>query len=96
MSQIVPLQCLRPGECGCVAAVSGDGALVARLHELGMDAGAQVRMVRGGKSCIFAVGSQRISLRLRPDCQVLVDVGAAAAAEASFTTPGLGPATAVA
>lgn len=84
MPAILPLHLLQPGEIGRIAEVRGCKKLSARLMELGLDSGAQIRVIRGGESCVFAVGSQRISLRLGDECTVLVALEDAAtvAAEA--------------
>ncbi len=60
---IIPLECLRADETGHIYEVNGDAALVHRLDEMGVRAGAMLRMVRPGESCIVLVNNHRLSLR---------------------------------
>lgn len=78
MSTHLPLELLSAGEEGRICQVDGDGAGTRRLAELGLAAGAWVRMVSPGRPCILAIGDQRFSLRLDPSTMVLVEVAAVA------------------
>ena len=74
MSEVVPLDLLNAGETGCVVDVSGSASLVARLEEMGLHTGVQIRMVQPGSPCIIALADQRLSLRGEEETLVLVEV----------------------
>lgn len=57
------LCCWKSGEEGVVTGVHGDGALCDRLQELGVIAGAWVRVVQHGSPMLIQIGNSRICLR---------------------------------
>lgn len=71
---VVPLHLLNSGESGQICDVSGDLHLVRRLDEMGLRAGASVRMVQPGEPCIIALDHQRLSFRGEDHAVVLVEV----------------------
>lgn len=73
----VPLPRLRAGQTGCVGAVVGGGGLVHRLREMGLRAGARVRMIRSGSPCIFRLEGQKLCVRADEVTSVLVRVAEA-------------------
>lgn len=73
-SQILPLDLLAAGEAGHVFEVDGRPEFVHRLHEMGLQPGAEVRMIRPGSPCIVAVNEQRLSFRLEESTMVLIEV----------------------
>jgi len=73
-SQIVPLDLLAAGETARVFEVDGRAEFVHRLHEMGLQPGAEIRMLRPGSPCILAVNEQRLSFRLEDSTTVLVEV----------------------
>ncbi len=75
MSNILPLHLLNPGESGCVLDVAGNDSFVSRLDEMGLRAGANIRMVQPGHPCIVALDHQhRLSFRGADEAVVLVEV----------------------
>lgn len=74
LTELVPLEMLRPGESGVIAEVDGDPHLVHRLHELGLHADRAIAMVRPGSPCLIQLGDQRLSLRLDDAATVLVSI----------------------
>ena len=74
MQNVVPLQFLRSGETGRVSDVEGEPGLVTRLNEMGVRAGAHVRMVCSGEPCIIALDNHRLTFRSGEAASVLVDV----------------------
>jgi len=68
----LPLEMLGAGEWAEVVDVTGEPAWVGRMAELGVRAGARVRMVRGGSPCLFQVGGTRLSLRGELAMQIMV------------------------
>jgi ferrous iron transport protein A len=74
LDTLLPLECLRPGECAEVADVSGEVGWVCRLAELGVRVGCRLEMLRGGSPCLIRVGDSRLSLRGEWDTQILVRV----------------------
>lgn len=74
MSQVLPLQLLGTGESGLVRDLHGNARLIARLEEMGLRAGAHVRMVQPGEPCIVALDHQRLSLRGEEEAMVLVEL----------------------
>lgn len=74
MATIIPLESLQPDELGRICDIDGDPALVHRLEEMGVRAGAQVRMLRSGEPCIVYVNHHRLSLRVGGQISILVEV----------------------
>ena len=74
VSQILPLELLRRGERGVVNDLSGDEAIIHRLAEMGLRPGVLFTMLQPGQPCIVCVGEHRLTLRLDPTLQILVDV----------------------
>jgi len=70
---IVPLELLSHNESATIVDIDGDPALVARLHEMGLNTGNEVRMVQCGEPCIIAVGGQRLSFRCADLAVILVE-----------------------
>ena len=70
--QLLPLECLRPGEWAEVADVSGEPGWVARMGELGLRAGGRLRVLQPGSPCLLVVGGARLILRADVASQVLV------------------------
>jgi len=69
---LLPLECLAPGEWADVAEVTGEPGWVARLAELGVRIGSRLRVVQPGSPCLLQVGDSRLSLRGDWDMQILV------------------------
>jgi len=68
----MPLDCLRSGEWGEVAEVSGDGPWVSRMAELGIRSGMRLQMLQTGVPCLLNVDGCRLCLRGDAICQILV------------------------
>lgn len=73
-SHILPLEMLAPNEGGSVVQIDGDPSLVVRLEEMGLHAGARIRMIRPGSPCILEINRQRFSFRFDDQATVLVEV----------------------
>ncbi|MFK7735287.1 MAG: ferrous iron transport protein A [Pirellulaceae bacterium] len=71
---VLPLDQLRTNEFGSIADLSGEGAEIQRLAELGLCVGADVRMLRPGKPCLLALGGKRLSVRLSEGVDVFVSM----------------------
>ena len=69
---LLPLECLRPGEWAEVRDVSGSPDWTGRLAELGVRIGVRIQMLRGGSPCLIQVGGGRLSLRGEQSVGVLV------------------------
>lgn len=65
-TSMLPLECLQCNEQAEVADVVGDPSWVARMADLGVHMGAQVRMVAPGTTCMFELGKCRLCLRTDP------------------------------
>ena len=63
---MLPLECLQCNEKAEVADVVGDPNWVARMADLGLQNGAQLRMVAPGSPCLFELGQCRLCLRTDP------------------------------
>ena len=70
--EMIPLSCLRAGQCGCVGDVLGEVELVHRLREMGLHHGATVKMIRPGNPCIIGLDGQRLGFRGDDLARVLV------------------------
>lgn len=68
----MPLEYLDRGEVAEIVDVSGSPSWVSRMAEIGLRAGAQLRMLQPGCPCLFQLGASRLSLRLEEAAQVLV------------------------
>jgi Fe2+ transport system protein FeoA len=77
-SHLVPLPLLQAGESGCVGEITGASGLVHRLREMGLRAGASVRVIRGGSPCVFRLDGQKLCVRAEEVAGVLVRVAATA------------------
>ncbi len=75
---LLPLDCLHAGEQAEVAEVTGEPRWVSRMAELGLRAGAAVRILQPGSPCLLEVGGCRLSLRLDYGLQILVRPAAVA------------------
>ena len=73
-TRILPIELLRSGERGVIHDLYGDEAVVHRLSEMGLRTGVSFRMVQPGSPCILCVGEHRLTVRLDPSLQILVDV----------------------
>jgi ferrous iron transport protein A len=60
---MLPLECLQSNEHAEVAEITGDPRWVARMADLGLQCGAQVKMVSPGSPCLFELGQCRLCLR---------------------------------
>lgn len=74
VTRILPIELLRHGERGVIHELCGEETVVHRLSEMGLRPGVEFRMVRPGSPCIVCVGEHRLTLRLGPALQILVDV----------------------
>jgi len=72
--RLVPIESMESGEKGLVRDVDGSPTLVTRLGEMGLQAGAHVRMVKPGSPCILAVNEQKYSVRFDELATVLVEL----------------------
>lgn len=72
--QIVPIELLRRGEQGTVHELDGNEEVVHRLAEMGLRQGVSFTMLQQGQPCIVRVGNHRLTLRLDPSLQILVEV----------------------
>ncbi|HQR43450.1 MAG TPA: ferrous iron transport protein A [Gemmatales bacterium] len=63
---MLPLECLQSNEHAEVAEVVGDPSWVARMADLGVQHGAQLRMVAPGSPCLFQLGQCQLCLRTDP------------------------------
>jgi Fe2+ transport system protein FeoA len=69
---LLPLDSLPSGERAEVAEVVGETHWVSRLAELGLRAGALVKVLQPGSSCLLEIGGCRLSLRIDGTFQILV------------------------
>lgn len=74
-TELLPLQFLPPGQTACVDQLLGDPATIHRLHEMGLQIGAQVEMVRAGSPCIIKLRGHTLCIRDGNLFQVLVRMG---------------------
>lgn len=74
MNCVIPLDCLAPGESAQIVEVEGDTTFLTRLQEIGLNIGAQIRMVKAGSPCIVATGGHQVSLRTNELATVLVEL----------------------
>ena len=63
---------LRSGDEGVVPSVPGSSPLVARLGELGLVPGADIRILRDVCPLVFQVGEDRLSIRKRDAAAIRV------------------------
>ena len=63
VSQAIPLEFMDAGDRAVVLEIDGRSDLVVRLEEMGLHAGAKVRMIRPGTPCIIEVNHHRFSFR---------------------------------
>jgi ferrous iron transport protein A len=71
---ILPLEVLRPGEWGDIAEISGEPSWVGRMAELGVRAGARLRVLQRGSPCLLQVGNSRLSVRHDLGTRILVQL----------------------
>jgi Fe2+ transport system protein FeoA len=71
--QILPLELLSPGETARIHEINGSPDVVHRLHEMGLNQGTCVEMIRPGRPCIIAVDNHRFSFRGEEAAVVLVE-----------------------
>lgn len=74
ISQILPIELLRKGEQGVVHDLDGCEEVVHRLAEMGLRHGVSFTMLQPGQPCIVRVGEHRLTFRLDPSLQILVEV----------------------
>ncbi len=72
-SALIPLGFLGAGQQGRIGEVFGPGDLVHRLREMGLRVGAEVQMIRPGRTCIIRLGRQRLGFRADEASGVLVE-----------------------
>lgn len=70
-NRLLPLELLRQGEKAEVHEVCGECEWVARMAELGLRVGCQLRVVRPGTPCLLEVNRCRLSVRAE-SFQILV------------------------
>ena len=75
VSQIIPLNMLRPGNSAIVDQVVGRPEQVQRLEELGIRSGETIEVVQAGSPCILRLGTKRLCFREADLLQVLVTTG---------------------
>ena len=75
LRHVIPLGLLAVGATATIVEVDGNPDVVARLQEMGMRAGCEVRMVRSGDACIVAIHNHRFGFRGAEAAHVLVEVG---------------------
>lgn len=73
-AHILPIELLRSGERGVIHDLFGEEAVIHRLSEMGLRPGVAFRMVQPGTPCILCIGEHRLTVRLDPSLQILVDV----------------------
>ncbi|MCC6510048.1 MAG: ferrous iron transport protein A [Pirellulaceae bacterium] len=71
---LVPLDLMKAGECASIVELHGDSSQIHRLQEMGLRAGAQIRMLKPGAPCLVALDGKRLSLRLGALLDILVAV----------------------
>ena len=74
ITQIVPLELLRPCEHGIIHDVSGDEEIVHRLEEMGLRPDVALTMLQPGQPCIIRLGDHRLTFRMEKSLQILVEV----------------------
>lgn len=74
ISQILPLELLRKGETGVIHDLEGCEDVIHRLAEMGLRPGVSFTMLQPGQPCVVRVGEHRLTLRLDPSLQILVEV----------------------
>ncbi len=63
MSQILPLNLLRPGCKAAIDLISGDPDEVQRMEELGLQAGSEIEVLQQGCPCIVRCRGVKYCLR---------------------------------
>jgi Fe2+ transport system protein FeoA len=71
---VIPLDLLAVGSTATIIDVDGKSDVVARLHEMGVRPGSEVRMIRSGAACIVAIDNHRFGFRGGDAAHVLVEV----------------------
>lgn len=74
---LLPLDLMKAGESASIVELTGDSSQVHRLQEMGLRAGATIRMLTPGAPCVIALDGKRLSLRLNELLDILVAVPAA-------------------
>jgi ferrous iron transport protein A len=72
MPDLIPLELLTAGQWADVAQVSGEPTWITRMAELGLQAGARLRVLQPGSPCLLQIGQARLSLRGDGTTQILV------------------------
>ncbi len=65
---------MKAGESASIVEMHGESAQVHRLQEMGLRAGATIRMLKPGAPCLVALEDKRLSLRLGNLLDILVAV----------------------
>lgn len=73
---LLPLDLMKAGECASIVELVGDSSQVHRLQEMGLRAGATIRMLKPGTPCLVALEGKRLSLRLSGLLDIYVAVPA--------------------
>ena len=63
VDSLIPIELLEAGELADVDEVSGNGAWIARMAELGIRHGTRLKLLRQGSPCIIEIGGARLSVR---------------------------------
>ena len=72
MIEQISLSSLRRGEVASIAQVIGDAEAIRRLHELGLQLGARIEILRSGSPCIVRVNDSTICFRHEEQVRVMV------------------------
>ena len=74
---LLPLDLMKAGESASIVELHGDSSQVHRLQEMGLRAGAIIRMLKPGAPCLVALDGKRLSLRLGGLLDIFVAVPSA-------------------
>ena len=69
---LLPLDCLRAGECADVVDVNGETTWVCRMAELGLRPGSRVQMLQEGSTCLLQVDGCKLCVRSDASSQIMV------------------------
>ena len=72
MTEQIPMNLLRRGEVASISQLVGEPETIRRLHELGLQHGARIEILRGGSPCIVRVNDSTICFRHDEQVRVLV------------------------
>lgn len=73
MGATVRIQDLKAGSSALIRSLIGSEHDLSRWSSLGLRGGAQVKMLRAGKTCILELDESRICLRTATGTQILVE-----------------------